>query len=129
MCTYFKENNEPPCYTHDCNGSDSQFVIDDFVTVEYTCPECGAIWTEKHHPDDEWFKLATKQTLCPTCSRHHIRNLNVAYWVKLTGMMPPEYCGHYECSRCNWRHKHTIENKFKYCPGCGSKMINAQEDS
>ena len=26
-------------------------------------------------------------------------------WVKMTGMMPPEYHGHYECSECQWHMK------------------------
>ena len=26
-------------------------------------------------------------------------------WIKMTGMMPPEYHGHYECSECQWHMK------------------------
>lgn len=37
--------------------------------VEFTCPNCGVHWTEWQDPDDDWFKLATNQTLCPNCGR------------------------------------------------------------
>ena len=48
-------------------------------------------------------------------------------WVKMTGMMPPEYHGHYECSECQWhmkglRNSWTREEELSYCPGCGAKM-------
>ena len=48
-------------------------------------------------------------------------------WIKMTGMMPPEYHGHYECSECNWhmkgiRNSWTREEEMAYCPNCGAKM-------
>lgn len=48
-------------------------------------------------------------------------------WVKMTGMMPPEYHGHYECSECQWhmkgiRNSWTREEEMSYCPNCGAKM-------
>lgn len=48
-------------------------------------------------------------------------------WVKMTGMMPPEYHGHYECSECGWhmkglRNSWTREEELSYCPNCGAKM-------
>lgn len=48
-------------------------------------------------------------------------------WVKMTGMMPPEYHGHYECSECKWhmkglRNSWTREEELSYCPNCGVKM-------
>ena len=45
-------------------------------------------------------------------------------WVKMTGMMPPEFTGHYQCSECGWFcKKHSIkETDFDFCPGCGAKM-------
>jgi predicted SprT family Zn-dependent metalloprotease len=48
-------------------------------------------------------------------------------WVKMTGMMPPEYHGHYECSNCQWhmkglRNSWTREEEMYYCPGCGARM-------
>ena len=48
-------------------------------------------------------------------------------WVKMTGMMPSEYHGHYECSECGWhmkglRNSWTREEEMTYCPNCGAKM-------
>lgn len=45
-------------------------------------------------------------------------------WVKMTGMMPPEFTGHYSCSECDWFcKKHSVrETDFDFCPGCGAKM-------
>ena len=48
-------------------------------------------------------------------------------WIKMTGMMPPEYHGHYECSECQWhmkglRNSWTREEELFYCPNCGAKM-------
>ena len=48
-------------------------------------------------------------------------------WIKMTGMMPPEYHGHYECSECQWhmkglRNSRTREEEMNYCPNCGAKM-------
>ena len=48
-------------------------------------------------------------------------------WVKMVGMMPPEYHGHYECSECQWhmkglRNSWTREEELTYCPQCGAKM-------
>lgn len=50
-----------------------------------------------------------------------------ARWAKMTGMMPPEYHGHYECSNCQWhmkglRNSWTREEELPYCPNCGAKM-------
>ena len=48
-------------------------------------------------------------------------------WVKMTGMLPPEYHGHYECSECQWhmkgiRNSWTREEEMSYCPNCGARM-------
>lgn len=48
-------------------------------------------------------------------------------WIKMTGMMPPEYHGHYECSECQWhmkglRNSWAREEELSYCPNCGAKM-------
>ena len=45
-----------------------------------------------------------------------------AHWIKMTGMMPPEFTGHYQCSDCGWHGKHDKEDDYKFCPGCGAKM-------
>lgn len=44
-------------------------------------------------------------------------------WVKMTGMMPPEFHGHYACSECGWSGKNFLnELQFRRCPECGAKM-------
>lgn len=48
-------------------------------------------------------------------------------WIKMTGMMPPEYHGHYCCSECGWhmkglRNSWTREEELSYCPNCGAIM-------
>ena len=48
-------------------------------------------------------------------------------WIKMTGMLPPEYHGHYCCSECQWhmkglRNSWTREEELLYCPNCGAKM-------
>lgn len=46
-------------------------------------------------------------------------------WVKMKGMMPPEFAGRYECERCGWRdHPYNKTAKHPYCPGCGAYMEN-----
>lgn len=54
-------------------------------------------------------------------------------WVKMTGMIPPEYHGHYECSECQWhmkglRNSWTREEELTYCPRCGAIMDGGEED-
>jgi hypothetical protein len=54
-------------------------------------------------------------------------------WVKMMGMMPPEYHGHYECSECQWhmkglRNSWTREEEMTYCPTCGAKMDGERRD-
>lgn len=54
-------------------------------------------------------------------------------WIKMTGMMPPEYHGHYECSECGWhmkglRNSWTREEEMTYCPNCGAKMDGERRD-
>lgn len=48
-------------------------------------------------------------------------------WIKMTGMLPPEYHGHYCCSECQWhmkglRNSWTREEELLYCPNCGARM-------
>ena len=46
-----------------------------------------------------------------------------ARWEKRTGMMPPEYHGHYWCSNCEWHGRYNErEADYKFCPACGAKM-------
>ena len=59
-------------------------------------------------------------------------NTTQGRWIKMTGMMPPEYHGHYECSECGWhmkglRNSWTREEEMSYCPNCGAKMETKSE--
>ena len=55
-----------------------------------------------------------------------------AIWYKPTGMMPPEYHGHYECSNCGgwvmrtWHHRRMVLTP--YCPWCGALMKNGNTE-
>lgn len=54
-------------------------------------------------------------------------------WIKMTGMMPPEYHGHYECSECHWhmkgiRSSWNREEELTYCPNCGATMNKEDTD-
>lgn len=52
-------------------------------------------------------------------------------WVKMTGMMPPEFTGHYQCSECEWfcKKQSIKETDFDFCPGCGADMRKRNEDA
>ena len=41
--------------------------------VKFICPLCGKEWVEEQDTNDEWFRLATMQTLCEECSKKAIR--------------------------------------------------------
>ena len=41
--------------------------------VKFKCPNCGKEWIEEQDTEDDWFRLATTQTLCEECSKE-IRN-------------------------------------------------------
>lgn len=48
-------------------------------------------------------------------------------WIKMTGMLPTQYHGHYMCSECQWhmgglRNSWTREEELTFCPNCGAKM-------
>ena len=52
-----------------------------------------------------------------------ILGIKKACWVKMEGMMPPEFTGHFECDNCGWHGKlNERETDYNFCPGCGSKM-------
>lgn len=60
----------------------------------------------------------------PTVDAEPVRH---GRWIKMTGMLPPEYHGHYCCSECEWhlkglRNSWTREEDLLYCPNCGAKM-------
>ena len=66
----------------------------------------------------------------PTIEAEPVRH---GRWIKMTGMMPPEYHGHYECSECHWhmkgiRSSWTREEELTYCPNCGAIMDGGEDD-
>lgn len=74
---------------------------------------------DKHEAISECIKAVEER---PTAD---VRENVKGEWVKMTGMMPPEYHGHYECSLCGWHlshHARTLETEFDFCPHCGADM-------
>ena len=45
------------------------------IKVHFICPQCGAHWDEYQESNDEWYKLATRQTLCEDCGRKAIEDV------------------------------------------------------
>jgi predicted RNA-binding Zn-ribbon protein involved in translation (DUF1610 family) len=43
--------------------------------VKFICPECGEQWVEWQDPEDYWFKLGLRQTLCKNCADKIIKRL------------------------------------------------------
>ena len=43
--------------------------------VKFTCPLCGKDWVEEQDTTDEWYHLATKQTLCEECGKKAIKKV------------------------------------------------------
>ena len=43
--------------------------------VKFICPECKKEWFEDQDPNDEWFKLATRDTLYIKCAKKHIASI------------------------------------------------------
>lgn len=78
-------------------------------------------------PSSFWLNLQENYNAERKGITYDHRNVGTARWVKMTGMMPPEYIGHYECSNCRWHdprrwHYKDSELSYKFCPNCGSKM-------
>ena len=43
--------------------------------VKFICPVCGKEWIEEQDKDDDWFRLATTQTLCEECGKKAISKI------------------------------------------------------
>lgn len=43
--------------------------------VKFTCPDCGKEWVEEQDTEDEWFNLATTQTLCDECAEDYLERI------------------------------------------------------
>ena len=41
--------------------------------VKFKCPLCGKEWVEEQDTEDDWFGLATTQTLCEECSKELVK--------------------------------------------------------
>lgn len=55
------------------------------ISITFTCPMCGLVWTEDQDPNDEWFKLGVRQTLCARCAQEAIDRIkNSKEWREAT---------------------------------------------
>lgn len=55
------------------------------ISVTFTCPMCGDVWTEDQDPNDEWFKLGIYQTLCARCAAQEMERIkNSKEWREAT---------------------------------------------
>lgn len=87
-----------------------------------TEPKC------KDCPWEDCEKIGCKRVTVPVTLLLDTLNLlkeqpKKAHWVKMRGMMPPEFTGHFECDNCGW-HGKSFEREvdFAHCPGCGAEM-------
>lgn len=106
---------------------------DEFTTVKTTTNELSES------------EVGTKRLIEERCATSKLHNTvskptqfsddDYSEWIKPTGMMPPEFHGHYECMKCggwvmkDW-HKPWSNGGVvltKYCPYCGRKMENGYE--
>ena len=88
------------------------------------CPYNWNDWPEEIQAVDDWESHKKAIENIPAVDAASVVH---GRWIKMTGMMPPEYHGHYECSECRWRMKGirnswTREEELSYCPNCGAKM-------
>ena len=90
------------------------------------CKACGA-----------WFSSTTKTELCPTCERALKRLNGYAVPVVHGQWIPLEYDGYadgnpvwdlWECSECREEHSGDEDTLPPYCPNCGTKMDEGDED-
>lgn len=94
------------------------------IDVDALIEKCGD-WYVEEGPEDGF--IGTLKSLLddqPTVDAEPVRH---GRWSKMTGMLPPEYHGHYCCSECEWhmkgiRNSWTREEELLYCPNCGAKM-------
>ena len=47
--------------------------------VKFTCPDCGKEWVEKQDTEDEFFGVATTQTLCDECAKGYLERVKGTY--------------------------------------------------
>lgn len=104
--------------------------MDDFISraaaIEYLMTNMGWRDEDGYEVDDADEKRAIITDLVNGIPAVDAVPVIHGRWVKMTGMMPPEYHGHYECSECGWhikglRNSWTREEELLYCPNCGSR--------
>ena len=87
-------------------------------------------WYTEQVPEEGYIgSLKTLLSDEPTVDAEPVRH---GQWIKMTGMMPPECRGHYECSECGWhmrgpRGSFNREEELAFCPTCGAKMDGAMK--
>lgn len=95
--------------------------------------DADALYEHTHYDDFETLIVDYEDIKnAPTVDAEPVRH---GEWVKMRGMMPPEYMGLKECSLCGWHinpigrsafEKH--ESEFRYCSHCGAKMDVERKD-
>lgn len=90
------------------------------IDVDALIEKCGD-WYVEEGPEEGF--IGTLKSLLdeqPTVDAEPVRH---GRWIKMTGMMPPEFTGHFECDNCGWHGKlNERETDCNFCPGCGAKM-------
>ncbi len=106
--------------------SSAQPELTDYMAIEHL-QSTG--WMQNH--DKEMYEAGLRERLADDSDSYDSLipsaqpERKKGEWVKMTGMMPPEYIGHYECSECGWHlshHDKTKENELGFCPHCGAYM-------
>ena len=136
--SFLERNEEMGIFKTDCNVKSNQSgdlisraaVLARFKALQEYDPEHeGRGWAcnflnDSREPSTEWYCVEDVVEDMPAVDAVPVVH---GRWVKMTGMMPPEYHGHYECSECQWhmkglRNSWTREEELDYCPHCGAKM-------
>ena len=47
--------------------------------VKFICPNCDKEWVEKQDTEDEFFGVATTQTLCDACAEGYLERVKGTY--------------------------------------------------
>lgn len=105
-------------------------AADDLISRVVACDEIGKMiheCREKGNHDLADALILSQRYVLKRLPTVNATSVVHGRWIKMTGMMPPEYHGHYECSECGWhmkglRNSWTREEELNYCPNCGAKM-------
>ena len=109
-------------------------ATDDLISRSQAIKEILAFYPEETKPGslDEYGVAVLNGIIEVVLKRLPAVSRPKGKWIKMTGMMPPEYHGHYACSECGWhmkglRNSWTREEELSYCPNCGAKMETKNE--